>query len=344
MPADTTPAHHTEDGRFTNPWPTWQERSLLEVLKWRWNAPKRPALGWLMSNPSVTSEDLKQAFPVRPVDTQSFAQPTAPGVRAAWIGHATCLLQMAGVTFLTDPVFSDRASPFQRLGPRRVVEPAIRPSDPGFPKIDFVLISHNHYDHLDTASVKELHSRFGHDLAWYVPLKLGAWFTNLGITNVTEMDWWQEVQHSNSQVSVIMTPAQHWSSRSLTDRRHTLWGGYCVKGPQQRVWFAGDTGYCPAFQEIGQRLAPIDLAMIPIGAYEPAWFLRPQHCDPAEAVKIHQEVGAKRSFAIHHATFSLTDEALDEPRELLRKHAAEAHLSPEEFQALQHGACLHIGT
>ena len=171
----------------------------------------------------------------------------------------------------------------------------------------------NHYDHLDLGSVKALHARFGHALAWYVPLGLRPWFKSRGITNVTELDWWQEAAHGGSGVRVALTPAQHWSIRTPWSKKQSLWGGWAVLGPRLRFWFTGDTGYCNVFPEIGERLGPFDLSLIPTGAYEPRWFMKPQHTDPGEAVAIHQEVRSMRSVACHLATFSLTDEPMDEP-------------------------------
>ncbi len=215
---------------------------------------------------------------------------------------------------------------------------------------DFVLISHSHYDHLCAASVAALRARFGGDegtsnssrpLHWYVPLGLAAWFRAAGVRHVTELDWWQEAavagKHGGS-VRVACTPAQHWSQRTPWDSCATLWASWAVAGPRRRFWFAGDTGYCPVFAQIGAKYGPFDLSAIPVAAYEPRWFHRPAHLDPADAVQVHADVRSKASVAVHCATWALTDEALDEPPRQLAAAAAAAGLRPGAFRVMQHGA------
>eukprot|EP00879_Flechtneria_rotunda_P018761 GHRR01019694.1.p1 GENE.GHRR01019694.1~~GHRR01019694.1.p1 ORF type:complete len:406 (+),score=109.99 GHRR01019694.1:100-1317(+) len=343
------PAHHLSHtsplwgARFTNPWPTWTgDKSLKEVwgLMREMRAVGAPEYGYLSKNRVPTLEDCSRAFPLVQPDAAALANPPAAAVQALWVGHATMLVQMQGLTFITDPVFSQRPSPVQFAGPRRAVQPALVPESPAMPHLDFVLISHNHYDHLDNGSVNRLFKRFGHALSWYVPLGLKAWFRSKGITNVTELDWWQEAQHPGTKVRVVLTPAQHWSARGAFDRRATLWGGWAVLGEQLRFWFAGDTGYCPVFAEIGDRLGPFDLSAIPIGAYNPRNFMRPMHIGPEEAVTIHQEVRSKRSVGVHCCTFFLTTEPLDEPPQLLLDTLAQQGLNPQEFITLRHGAII----
>eukprot|EP00878_Enallax_costatus_P024765 GHUV01026450.1.p1 GENE.GHUV01026450.1~~GHUV01026450.1.p1 ORF type:complete len:360 (+),score=55.78 GHUV01026450.1:835-1914(+) len=312
---DHIPAHHLSHkpplwgARFDNPWPTWPgDKGLTDVWKFvrEVRRAKVPQHGYLSTNRNATLEECSRAFPLVKPDAAALADPPAAAVQAMWVGHATMLVQMEGLSFITDPVFSQRASPVQFMGPQRCVQPAIEPEHPAFPKLDFVLISHNHYDHLDTGSVNRLFRRFGNDLAWYVPLGLKSWFKGQGIQNVTELDWWQQVQHPGSKVNLVLTPAQHWSARGGYDRRATLWGGWAVLGPQLKFWFAGDTGYCPVFKEIGERLGPFDLSAIPIGAYQPRNFMRAQHIGPDEAVTVHKEVRSWRSIGIHCCTFCLT--------------------------------------
>ncbi|KAK9829598.1 hypothetical protein WJX72_006817 [[Myrmecia] bisecta] len=341
------PAHHRahktfRDGLYDNPWATWEDRGFSEVRKW-WSEQKAkqlPSSGWLRDVPRPKPADFAAAFPLQQIDYAALNNPPRDAIQAIWVGHATVLVQMEGCTFLTDPIFSARCSPVQFAGPKRVVPAPLDVDHSQLPKIDFVVISHNHYDHLDHGSVMRLHKRFGSSMAWYVPLGLEAWFSSCGIRNVTAMDWWEEVQHPGSSVKVVSTPAQHWSSRKGYDRKATLWGGWAVCGEQQRFWFAGDTGYCPVFTDIGKRYGPFDLAAIPIGAYEPRWFMRPQHVDPAEAVQIHQDVKSRRSIGIHCCTFNLTDEAMDEPPSLLLEKAASAGLPANAFTTLKHGALL----
>ncbi|PNH01258.1 N-acyl-phosphatidylethanolamine-hydrolyzing phospholipase D [Tetrabaena socialis] len=361
------PSHHVPDPgvffgyKFQNPWSTFPGVPALgEVLKWQ-RARRKAGInpdGYLTGNNKPTSEDFKRAFPLNPVDWAALAAPPPDTVQAVWVGHATVLVQMGGFTFITDPVFSERCAPVQFAGPKRVVAPALTGEEPQMPALDFVLLSHNHYDHLDTGSVRTLQRRYGKGLTWYVPLGLRSWFASEGVTNVVELDWWQSVTHagntSNKSVVITMVPAQHWTARGVLDRCRTLWGGYVVEAPQPaapaagadttpapaaaggestaaapapaaapasapapprplRFYFVGDTGYCPVFTEIGKRFAPIDLAAVPIGAYDPRWFMKPQHVDAEEGLQVAVDVGALVSFGIHTATWALTDEPLDEP-------------------------------
>ncbi|KAK9804032.1 hypothetical protein WJX73_005242 [Symbiochloris irregularis] len=306
-----------------------------------------PRTPWLSDNLQPTAQDFAAEYPVHTPEAAALANPPGDRIQAVWIGHATLLVQMDGLTFLTDPIFSERCSPISFMGPRRVVPPAMQPLDASFPHIDFIVLSHNHYDHLDRPSVLRLRDKFGDKLRWYVPLRLGKWFAAAGITNVVEMDWWDEVQHPGSSVTITMTPAQHWSVRVSTplysDKRRTLWGGYAIRGRSGSFWFAGDTGYCPVFKEIGSRLGPFDLSAIPIGAYEPRWFMKPQHCSPEEAVTIHKEVKSKRSIGIHCATFYLADDSMDAPYMELQEAAESQGLSTGEFAVPQHGVLLRTG-
>ncbi|KAI7844885.1 hypothetical protein COHA_001537 [Chlorella ohadii] len=341
------PPHHRatvtwRHGKFDNPWDTWQERSFSDVLKWNRERRKAgvPTDGWLIGNHSPTAADFAAAFPLEQVDFEALANPPGDAVQATWVGHSTLLVQLEGLTFLTDPIFSERCSPVQWMGPKRVVPPAFSVDDPRLPKVDAVLLSHNHYDHLDKGSVLALNKRFGDSLRWYVPLGLASWFHRRGVRNVVELDWWQEAVHPGSSVRVALTPAQHWSMRTPWTRKASLWGGFAVLGEKRRFWFAGDTGMAPVFKDIGERLGPFDLAAIPVGAYEPRWFMKPQHIDPAEAVQVHKDVKAQQSIACHLATFCLTDEALDEPAQLLVQETAKAQLGPDAFVAVRHGATL----
>ncbi len=223
-----------------------------------------------------------------------------------WIGHATVLVQMDHVTFLTDPTWSSTASPVPFLGPRRFVTPPLPLA--ALPPIDFVLVSHNHYDHLDVPTLRALATT---GTRFFVPLGVAALLRGAGITGVEELDWWET--RSVAGVSVHFLPSQHWSGRGLTDQSATLWGGWAVVGPTRRFYFAGDTGYFAGLGEIGRRLGPFGLAAIPIGAYEPSAMMRPVHLDPEEAVQTGVDVRAAVVLGIHYGTFDLTDEPLDEP-------------------------------
>jgi L-ascorbate metabolism protein UlaG (beta-lactamase superfamily) len=257
---------------------------------------------------------------------------------ATWIGHATVLVQVSGVNILTDPHFGDRASPVGFAGPKRLVPAGIAFDD--LPHIDAVLISHNHYDHLDIGTVKRLAAQAGGPPKFFVGLGLKAWFAGLDIDNVTEMDWWDKSSYMGLEFN--FTPVQHWSKRTLTDANQTLWGGWLVKSPRFGFFFAGDTGYSKDFAEIGKRYGGVDLGLIPIGAYAPRWFMHDQHVDPAQSVMIHRDVHAKKSIGIHWGTFELTDESLDEPPKKLVEEAKKAGLAPDEFVALTHGGMLRF--
>ena len=257
-----------------------------------------------------------------------------------WIGHASTLVQAGGANVLTDPIFSERASPVSFLGPKRHVAPGLQLGE--LPRIDAVLISHNHYDHLDEASVRALAEQEGGPPLFVVPLGVKAWLAKLGIDHAIELDWWQSARVG--AVEIVFTPAQHWSGRSLTDRMETLWGSYAIFAPDFQVWFAGDTAYSRDFADIHQRFAArhgagrgFDVALLPIGAYEPRWFMRPQHIDPGEAVQIHRDLVAARSIGIHWGTFELTDESLDEPIGALPAALDAAGVARESFVLLEHG-------
>jgi N-acyl-phosphatidylethanolamine-hydrolysing phospholipase D len=234
---------------------------------------------------------------------------------ATWIGHASVLLQVAGVNVLTDPMWSERAFPVQWTGPRRVMPPAVALED--LPPLNVLLLSHSHYDHLDRATVKRL-ARLHPDATWVAPLKLGAYLRGFGVRTVVELDWWQSaVVHG---VTIHATPARHFSARRLGDRNRTLWCGFAIEIAGRRLYFAGDTALHPEFAEIGTRYGPFDLVMMPIGAYDPRWFMQIVHVNPEEAVQAYADVVSARRGAslplmlgIHWGTFRLTDEPMDEP-------------------------------
>lgn len=230
-----------------------------------------------------------------------------------WIGHSSFLVRMDGVSFLTDPMFSQRASPFSFMGPPRMVPPGV-PLD-ALPNIDFVLLSHDHYDHADLSTVRWLVQR---GVPFVVPLGLGEWIRRAG-GQATELNWWQETELGGLRLHCV--PAQHFSGRSLRDRFRRLWAGWVVSGASRRFYYAGDTGYSADFKEIGRRLGPMDLAAIPIGAYLPSDMMRFVHVTPEEALQIAQDVGARRVVAMHFGTFDLADEPPDEPPQRFRAEA-----------------------
>lgn len=234
-----------------------------------------------------------------------------------WIGHATLLVQMEHVTFLTDPTWSNKPSPVPLIGPGRFVEPGLRMDD--LPAVDFVVISHNHYDHLDLPTLQKLSKR-NPDTVFYVPLGNGDLLRRKGIDNVEELDWGETAVYKGATIHCL--PSQHWSKRSLTDDHKALWSSWAVTGDERRFYFAGDTGYFSGFEDIGSRLGPFDLAAVPIGAYEPRAMMRESHMNPEEALLAATDLRATRAIAMHYGTFDLSDEPLSEPP-LRFKEAAE---------------------
>lgn len=325
---DPSKPHHTPTGFRNN----YGQPPNQSILKWQWER---------ISNnlPAPPGKDFPFA-PARPELDWLHANTTEAAV--TWIGHATSLVQLAGSNVLMDPVFSERASPFTFVGPKRLTPPGITLAQ--LPHIDVVVISHNHYDHLDKASVLALNRQAGGAPLFLVPLGVKQWMAGIGITNVKELDWWESTTFNN--ITLDFVPSQHWSARGLFDRLQTLWGGWIVKstdGPKPySVYFAGDTGYSNDFNDIHQRYPDIDLALIPIGAYAPRWFMQGQHIDPKEAVQIHKDLHARQSVGVHWGTFELTDEAIDEPPRLLKEEVRHAGLPENSFITLEHGQTLRL--
>ncbi len=298
-------AHHTPTG-FKNNYAQAVNKSFGDFLRWQWES-------WGLD------KTVNSPTPSVQADLAVLKSPLSPTV--TWIGHATALVQADGLNVLVDPVFSERASPVQIFGPKRAQAPGVAMAD--LPNIDVVLISHNHYDHLDRISVAQLDEKAkaaGKTTLFIVPLGLKAWFNGIGIASVVELDWWEH--HTLQGVEFHLTPVQHWSARSINDRSATLWGGWVVLGMDFHWYYAGDTGYSRDFADTAKVFAPrqsealgggFDLALVPVGAYEPRWFMSQQHVNPMESVRIHQDVGAKRSIGLHWGTFALTDEPLDQP-------------------------------
>jgi N-acyl-phosphatidylethanolamine-hydrolysing phospholipase D len=256
--------------------------------------------------------------------------------RVTWIGHATVLVQYRDINFLTDPHLTQYPFRFDFWVEPRYTDPALDFAQ--MPDIDFVVISHNHYDSLDHRTV----DRFGDAVVWYVPLGLKAWFVDRGISaeRVVELDWWQSSRYDD-RVDITFTPAQHWSRRGPWDTNQSLWGGWAVDIDGFNSWFAGDTGYnAEYFRDIGTHLGPFRLAMIPIGAYAPRYFMQSAHIDPAQAVDIHLEVGAEQSLPIHWGTFQLTIEPILEPPQLLTEEMRRRGLPLEQFRPLKIGETL----
>jgi L-ascorbate metabolism protein UlaG (beta-lactamase superfamily) len=240
----------------------------------------------------------------------------APEPALTWIGHATYLVSLGGRSILIDPVFSERLAMLPRNVP-----PGLARAD--LPKLDLVCITHNHRDHMDAPSLRLI----GDEPVYVVPLGLGVWFRRAGYPRVVELEWWE--QREIEGVAVTFVPSQHWSKRGLFDDNDSLWGGYVLERDGVRVYHSGDTAYFDGFAQIAARCGPITAAMLPIGAYEPRWFMRSQHMNPSDAVQAFEDLRADRFFAMHWGTFKLTDEPLDQPPQLLRECWAE-HKLPEQ--------------
>ncbi len=316
---DPALSHHTPDG-FCNPEPELRQQGDLQ--RWRrerreQGLPKPPAQGY--------NQFIRQWWQSADLSGHDDA--------VWWLGHACLLLRLDDRYTLIDPALSSRASPLWFAGPQRKTPPALAIED--LPTLDSVLISHNHYDHLDRLTIKKILRRFP-QVRFVVPLGLATWFYRLGAAHVEELDWWQSA--SVGALTVHAVPARHWSMRTLRDRNRSLWCGWVVKHPRLSFWFSGDSGYSDNLLEIPRRLGPFNLAALPIGAYAPKWFMRGQHMDPDQAVSLHQAMGQPHTVAIHWGVFELADESLDEPPQVLQQAIARAGLEAERFQAWRIGA------
>jgi L-ascorbate metabolism protein UlaG (beta-lactamase superfamily) len=271
-----------------------------------------------------------------PVEPRRPPNPGPDEVVVTFVGHATFLIQAAAANVLIDPVYYRRASPVSFVGPRRVRAPGVRFDD--LPPISLVLLSHNHYDHCDLGTLRLLDQRF-HPLV-VTPLGNGRLLRSAGIRQVEEIDWWQT--SSAAPLPITLTPAQHFSARGPFDRNRALWGGFLFEAGGRRILHAGDSGYGPHFREIAARRGPIDLALLPIGAYEPRWFMKDIHMNPAEAVQAHLDLAARQSLAMHFGTFQLTPEGIDEPVRELVKALRERDVPAGRFRTMDVGGAFSL--
>ena len=320
---DPALSHHTPDG-FCNP--TAVAHQPGDVKRWR---QERKAAG--LPRPPATGYD---AF------IQAWWQKAeiSPGDDGLWwLGHASVLLRMQGKYLLTDPVFSRRASPLRFIGPQRRTPPALSLDD--IPALDAILISHNHYDHLDRWTIRALLRRFP-EVKLFVPLGLGDTLRRFGARFVTELDWWQQASLDDLHLTAV--PAQHWSMRTPWDRNRSLWCGWVIESRELRFWFPGDTGYSTELLQIPQRLGKIDALALPVGAYAPRWFMSINHMDPQSAVSLWQQLGSPLAFPIHWGVFELADESLDEPVQELQRALSEAEQENDNFRILKIGQYLSL--
>jgi L-ascorbate metabolism protein UlaG (beta-lactamase superfamily) len=253
-----------------------------------------------------------------------------------FIGHATFLIQTAAGNMITDPIYSSCAGPWNLAGPRRVREPGVRFDD--LPPIAAVLLSHNHYDHCDLRTLRAIAKRF--DPRVITPIGNARLVRSAGLRKVEELDWWD--QTGTAGLPVTLTPAQHFSARTPFDRNRSLWSGFMLQVQDRRIYFAGDSGYGDHFREIRRRLGALDLALLPIGAYEPRWFMQPIHMNPAEAVQAHLDLKSPRSIGMHFGTFRMTIEGIDAPLLALDEARRANRLSPSQFTTLDFGASIRV--
>lgn len=271
-----------------------------------------------------------------PSDVTPPDPPSSPRLTVTWVGHSTFLLQLGGVNVLTDPVWSERASPFESIGPRRLIPPGLAFHD--LPPVHAVLLSHDHYDHLDRKSVDALVAGFP-EARWFAPLRVGEWLVRRGASDVTELDWWHTSVAGTMRLTC--TPARHFSGRGLR-RNRTLWSGWALRTGDASVFFAGDTALHPDFREIARREGPFDAVILPIGAYAPRWFMRAVHMDPADAVVAYLEMldespSPPVCIGSHWGTFRLTDEPAGEPPELTRRLWSDARLDERHLWIMTPG-------
>ncbi len=308
---------HYDGERFFNPWDQ-QNKSFSDFLRWQRTREKASWPEQVAVNPSK---------PPQTVDDGT--------LRVTFVNHATTLIQTRGLNILTDPIWSERASPLSWLGPARVREPGVRLLD--LPPINIIIVSHNHYDHMDKATLAKLAERD----APRILVPLGNDTILAGIDRVEAYDW-QDTIPIGSDMTIVPQPVQHWSSRLGFDRNKALWAGYVITSPDGNLYFSGDTGYSNQFSKTARKFGPFRLALLPVGAYEPRWFMRYQHMNPAEAVQAHLDLEAEYSLGIHWGTFQLTDEGIDTPIHELESALSKLGVSATDFRTLENGQHLMI--
>ena len=296
------------------------KNDFFSFLKWRFTANKGPWPNWVKNKLSTK--------PTKRIKESSLT--------ATFINHATVLIQFGNINIITDPIFSKRCSPFSWIGPKRVREPGVKFED--LPPIDIVLISHNHYDHLDIPTLKKLAKRDNPIII--SGLGNGQLFEKNQLKNYKDLDWGDTLELKGLKFHFLV--AQHWSGRGLTDRLQTLWGSFLIEKDGKKVYFAGDTGYGPHFKDHGNTFAPVDLALLPIGAYRPRWFMKFAHMSPQDALKAHLDLKSKRSIGIHFGTFSLGDDAFDDPIKDLKKEREKMGINEKDFIAPEFGEVVNL--
>ncbi|HYS69073.1 MAG TPA: MBL fold metallo-hydrolase [Gemmatimonadaceae bacterium] len=328
------PDHHRPEGGFRNPWPSSELHGFVDFLKWSLVERRR--------NPRRPDPDPRTFIRVDPAFIVPRAAPDQ--LTVTWVGHSSFLIQLAGFNVLTDPMWSERASPVQFVGPKRWVPPAIEFDR--LPPIDVVVQSHDHYDHLDATTVSRIAGRYP-AIVWYAPLGVADFLKQRGAREIRELDWWGEGEVGALQLACV--PAQHFSGRTLGRRNGTLWAGWTLRSPSHSVFFAGDTALHPEFAAIAARHGPFELAILPIGAYEPRWFMGSVHMNPEDCIQAYAQLSRGqngqrlRMAAAHWGTFKLTDEPMDEPPAKMRQLWEEAGHSKNDLWVMRHGETRTVG-
>ncbi len=310
-----------KNGIFYNNYINHKMASFKEFWKWRKES----------NRPEPISFPLAQNDPI-------FLKKNKTQKTLTWIGHASFLLQIEGLNILTDPHLTKRASPVSFAGPKRSTSPGLKIKD--LPKIDLIVISHNHYDHLDKQTIQKIiEKQKNNQPLILVPLKLKKLLENFGAINVKELSWWDYTKLKN--LTIHSVPVQHWSNRSFNTNK-TLWCGWVLETANYKCFFCGDTGYSKDFSVIQKKFVNMDLSLIPIGAYAPRWFMKDHHCNVEEAIQIHKDLKSKKSVAMHWGTFQLTDEPMNEPPKMLKSLSLKKKLSKNEFVIMKHGKTIMI--
>lgn len=318
MQKQNKPKHsdHFDGKRFFNPKSSFTYHNVFKALKM-----------WLTTPQAKWPEQVVNTG--KPVLNHNL---TSHQLAVTFINHASFLLQIGGLNILTDPVWSKRVSPFKFVGPKRVREPGISFYD--LPNIDLVIISHNHYDHLDLSTLRMLACKYQPKVI--VPIGDKSLVQSTGIKNVEELDWWQSIT-INENTSITFTPTKHFSARGLFDHNLSLWGSYVIKSDGKKIYFGGDAAYSHHYNEIYNKFGAIDISLLGIGAYEPDWFMREHHMNPAEAVQAHLELHSKLSIGMHFGTFQLSAEAIDQPVVDLRTALKNLGVSESDFIVVEEG-------
>ena len=328
------PAHHRPEGGFRNPWPSAETHGFLDFLKWtlveRRRNPRRP------DPDASTFERVNPDFIVPRADPRTFT--------LTWVGHTSFLIQISGLNILIDPIWSERASPLRLVGPRRWVPPGVEFDR--LPPIDAVILSHDHYDHLDAPTISRLAERYP-AAVWCAPLGIGDFLRHRGARDVVERDWWDETTIANLHLTCV--PAQHFSGRRLGKRNSTLWCGWVLRSPHRTLVFAGDTALHPEFSSVATRCGPIDVAILPIGAYEPRWFMGSVHMNPEDCMRAVAQLRTAQDgrrlvvAAAHWGTFKLTDEPMDEPPARMRHEWQASGFDSDDLWIMRHGETRVLG-